>query len=84
MQDILLGWMTFNGRDFYARQLHDMNFSSDIESMNPTLLALDSELCATTLSRAQVRTSDPGQISVHLGNKDTFDLAIASFHVRFT
>ena len=73
MQDILLGWTTFNGRDFYARQLRDMKFSAEIESMNPTLLALYSELCATTLVRAHARTSDPGQISGHLGNKDTFD-----------
>src|SRR5438132_586557 len=77
--DILLGWMTYNGRDYYARQLRDMKFSAEVETMDPVLFTAYVELCAATLARAHARTSDPAQISGYLGNKDVFDQAIASF-----
>src|SRR5256712_13799099 len=77
--DIFLGWSTFNGRDYYARQLRDMKFSVEVETMDPVLFTAYVELCAATLARAHVRTSDPAQISGYLGSKDTFDRAIASF-----
>ena len=77
--DILLGWMTYNGRDYYARQLRDMKFSAEVETMDPVLFTAYVELCAATLARAHARTSDPAQISGYLGKGDTFDRAIASF-----
>jgi len=77
--DIFLGWSTFNGMDFYARQLRDMKFSAEVEGMDPVLFTAYVELCATALARAHARTSDPAQISGYLGNGDTFDRAIASF-----
>ena len=77
--DILLGWSTFGGRDFYVRQLRDMKFSAEIETMNLKAFSLYVELCAATLAHAHARTSDPAQISGYLGNGDTFDQAIASF-----
>jgi len=77
--DIFLGWSTFNGKDYYARQLRDMKFSAEVETMDPVLFTAYVELCAATLARAHARTSDPAQISCYLGNGDTFDRAIASF-----
>ena len=77
--DILLGWSTFGGRDFYVRQLRDMKFSAEIETMNLKAFSLYVELCAATLSHAHARTSDPAQISGYLGKGHTFDQAIASF-----
>jgi uncharacterized protein (DUF2252 family) len=77
--DILLGWSTLGGRDFYVRQLHDMKFSAEIETMNLKAFSLYAELCAATLAHAHARTSDPAQISGYLGSADTFDQAIASF-----
>jgi len=77
--DILLGWMTYNGRDYYARQLRDMKFSAEVETMDPVLFTAYVELCAATLARAHARTSDAAQISGYLGKGDTFDRAIASF-----
>ncbi len=77
--DVLLGWSTFNGRDYYARQLRDMKFSAEVETMNPVLFTAYVQLCAATLARAHARTSDPAQISGYLGNRDVFDQAIASF-----
>jgi uncharacterized protein (DUF2252 family) len=77
--DIFLGWSTFNGRDFYARQLRDMKLSAEVEAMVPVGFTAYVELCAATLARAHARTSDPAQISGYLGNNDSFDQAIASF-----
>src|SRR6266700_4076714 len=77
--DIFLGWSTFNGRDYYARQLRDMKFSAEVEGMDPVLFTAYVELCAATLARAHARTSDAAQISGYLGKGDTFDRAIASF-----
>jgi len=77
--DIFLSWSTYNGRDYYARQLRDMKFSAEVETMDPVLFTAYVELCAATLARAHARTSDPAQISGYLGKGDTFDRAIASF-----
>ncbi|HEY6410819.1 MAG TPA: DUF2252 domain-containing protein [Ktedonobacteraceae bacterium] len=77
--DIFLGWMTFNGMDYYARQLRDMKFSAEVEGMDPVMFTAYVELCAATLARAHARTSDPAQISGYLGSGDTFDRAITSF-----
>ncbi len=77
--DIFLGWSTFNGRDYYARQLRDMKLSAEVETMVPVGFTAYVQLCAATLARAHARTSDPAQISGYLGNGDTFDRAIADF-----
>ncbi len=77
--DVFLGWSTYNGRDYYARQLRDMKFSAEVETMDTVLFTGYVELCAATLARAHARTSDPAQISGYLGKGDTFDRAIASF-----
>ncbi len=77
--DMLLGWSTFGGRDYYVRQLRDMKLSAEIETMNLRVFSLYVELCAAALARAHARTSDPAQISGYLGSRDTFDQAIASF-----
>ncbi len=77
--DIFLSWSTYNGRDYYARQLRDMKLSAEVETMVPVGFTVYVELCAATLARAHARTSDPAQISGYLGNNDSFDQAIASF-----
>jgi hypothetical protein len=77
--DIFLGWSTFNGRDYYARQLRDMKFSAEVETMDPVLFTWYSQLCAGTLARAHARTGDAAQIAGYLGNRDAFDQAIAEF-----
>jgi uncharacterized protein (DUF2252 family) len=77
--DIFLGWTTFNGRDYYTRQLRDMKLSAEVETMDLPLFTGYVALCAATLARAHARTGDSAQISGYLGNKDTFDQAIASF-----
>jgi uncharacterized protein (DUF2252 family) len=73
--DIFLGWTTFGGRDYYARQLRDMKYAAEVETMDLTLFCGYVAPCAATLARAHARTSDPAQISGYLGNRDTIDQA---------
>jgi hypothetical protein len=77
--DIFLGWTTFNGLDYYARQLRDMKWSAEIDTMDLPMFSGYAALCAATLARAHARTSDSAQIAGYLGNRDVFDQAIASF-----
>jgi uncharacterized protein (DUF2252 family) len=77
--DIFLGWTSFNGRDYYARQLRDMKWSAEVETMDLVMFTGYVELCAATLARAHARTGDSAQIAGYLGNRDVFDQAIASF-----
>ena len=77
--DIFLGWSTFGGRDYYGRQLRDMRLSIEVEETDLVRFTAYVQVCAATLARAHARTSDPAQISGYLGNKDTFDQAIADF-----
>ncbi|HEV8050743.1 MAG TPA: DUF2252 domain-containing protein [Thermoplasmata archaeon] len=77
--DVTLGWSSSAGRDYYVRQLRDMKFSSDVAGMGPKTLVGQAELCGASLARAHARTGDPAMISGYLGDKATFDEAVASF-----
>jgi uncharacterized protein (DUF2252 family) len=79
VSDVFLGWTTYDGRDYYGRQLRDMKFSLDVETLNLVRFTAYVEVCAATLARAHARSSDPSKISGYLGNKDVFDEAIADF-----
>jgi uncharacterized protein (DUF2252 family) len=77
--DVFLGWTTFNGIDYYARQLRDMKWSAEVDTMDLVMFTGYVELCAATLARAHARTGDSAMIGGYLGNRDVFDQAIATF-----
>jgi uncharacterized protein (DUF2252 family) len=77
--DILLGWSTDEGRDFYFRQLRDMKAVVNIEGLNASGLIDYAEMCAWALARAHAKSADAAQISGYLGKGDVFDHAIAAF-----
>ncbi|MFD9356968.1 DUF2252 domain-containing protein [Streptomyces sp. NPDC060031] len=82
--DIFLGWTSGPaGRDFYARQLHDMKGSAVVETMTPDMLRQYAALCGTALARAHARSGDRIAIAGYLGNADTFDRAVADFAVHY-
>ncbi|GAC1494058.1 MAG: DUF2252 domain-containing protein [Chamaesiphon sp.] len=82
--DIFLGWTRDDsGHDFYLRQLRDMKISVEIEGMAEAELRGYSNLCGWTLARAHARSGDRVMISAYLGQKNTFDLAIANFAVAY-
>jgi uncharacterized protein (DUF2252 family) len=82
--DSFLGWQRVQGfdgrtRDFYIRQLHDWKGSFEVEEMVPLGLAVYARLCGWTLARAHARSGDRIAIAAYLGNRDTFDEAVATF-----
>jgi len=82
--DIFLGWCRAPGidgrrRDFYVRQLWDGKLSAQIDLMEPEVLEVYGEICASTLARAHARSGDPIAIASYLGSSDTFDRALAEF-----
>jgi uncharacterized protein (DUF2252 family) len=77
--DILLGWSTDEGRDFYFRQLRDMKAVVNVEGLNATALIDYAEVCGWALARAHAKSGDAAQISGYLGKGDVFDHAITAF-----
>ncbi len=64
-------------RDFYVRQLWDGKLSAQIELMEPEVLEVYGEICASTLARAHARSGDRIAIAAYLGSGSAFDRAIA-------
>ncbi len=86
--DIFLGWDravdgTGTDRDFYVRQLWDGKLSAQIDLMEPEVLEVYGEICASTLARAHARSGDRIAIAAYLGRGKVFDRAIASFAVAY-
>jgi len=78
--DIFIGW--FRGRverDYYWRQLKDMQGSADVASLSPDELVLYAGLCGWALARAHARSGDRVQIAAYLGKSERFDRAVADF-----
>ena len=65
-------------RDFYVRQLRDWKGSFDIEGSIPAGLSSYAAVCAQALARAHAPRRRIA-IASYLGNRGTFDQAIASF-----
>jgi uncharacterized protein (DUF2252 family) len=86
--DIFLGWdraadPTGSERDFYVRQLWDGKLSAQIELMEPAVLEIYGEMCASTLARAHARSGDRIAIAAYLGTGSAFDRAVGSFAVAY-
>ncbi|MBX3423329.1 MAG: DUF2252 domain-containing protein [Pirellulaceae bacterium] len=83
--DIFLGWMrTRRGRDFFVRQLRDMEMSARIEEgASATQAMLYAELCGRTLAHAHAKSGDAALISGYLGKSESFDEAIGEFALAY-
>jgi uncharacterized protein (DUF2252 family) len=86
--DSLLGWYSlraFDGKnhDFYARQLWDGKASFDVGRLSPAGLRCYGEACGWTLARGHARSGDRIAMAAYLGDKDTFDRAIAAFAAAY-
>ncbi|GAA0468913.1 DUF2252 domain-containing protein, partial [Paractinoplanes deccanensis] len=79
VSDIFLGWQSYNGRDFYVRQLRDWKGSVDPAQLKPEGLRLYGEICAWTLARAHARGGDRIAIAAYLGSSDKMDRALVRF-----
>ncbi len=82
--DIFLGWSpSYDGRDYYWRQLRDWKSSFDVDDADEKDLRRYAEACAWTLARSHARSGDPAAIDGYLGGSDAFDEAITTFAGRY-
>lgn len=83
--DIFLGWMTErkDGIYYYVRQLRDMKYSPDPETMSLRRMSDYSGLCGWTLARAHAKGGDAAAISGYIGKNDIFDRAISEFALGY-
>ena len=79
--DIFLGWMLAPGvdRQFYWRQLRDMKFSADVQTLDARGLKAYGEACGWALARGHARSGRRDAIAAYLGGGDAFERAIADF-----
>jgi uncharacterized protein (DUF2252 family) len=86
--DPLLGWYSLRGfdgkvHDFYVRQLWDGKASIDIGRLSSSGLRCYGEACGWTLARGHARSGDRIAMAAYLGDKDTFDTAVAAFATKY-
>ncbi len=78
--DAFLGWVTGpRGRSYYVRQLRDMKWSPDLDTMTKRGYRAYAGLCGATLARAHARAGDPIAIAAYVGTSDSFASAVTRF-----
>jgi uncharacterized protein (DUF2252 family) len=77
--DVFLGWVQFEGRDYYVRQLRDMKGSIDLASVRCNEFFDYAAHCGRTLARAHARSGDVAGIASYLGRNDAFAQAMVGF-----
>lgn len=82
--DIFLGWARApDGNDYYFRQLRDMKYSPDLDTMAASDFSHYVEACGQALARAHARGGDRLAIASYLGKSDAFDRAATAFAVAY-
>ncbi|MFL5825295.1 MAG: DUF2252 domain-containing protein [Thermoleophilaceae bacterium] len=84
LSDPFLGWTAIEGRDYYVRELKDMNGSVDVnELQRPRELRDCAVLVGGTLGMAHARCFDAATLTAYLGSGPRFSAAVAEFAVRY-
>jgi uncharacterized protein (DUF2252 family) len=81
--DIFLGSASWQGRDYYVRQLRDMKATVDVTDLGRDDLVSYLELCGWTLARAHARSGPAATIAGYVGRGDVFDEAITRFALAY-
>jgi uncharacterized protein (DUF2252 family) len=84
--DILLGWGTAEGIQFYVRQLRDMKGSYEFDPDAVTRKGfLDyCGLCGSALALAHAKSGDPAKIAGYVGKSDALDEALTEFAFAYS
>lgn len=77
--DVFLGWVRFDDRDLYVRQLRDRKAAVDLTQLTAVEHVDYAERCGWALARAHARSGDPTAISSYLGRNDEFAEAMVRF-----
>lgn len=77
--DMLLGWTTIEGRDFYVRQMKQMRGSIPVDWLHGATLDFYAWSLGLLLARAHARTGDAAAIAGYCGSSGRFDDALADW-----
>jgi uncharacterized protein (DUF2252 family) len=80
--DMLVGWGSLHGNDYYVRQFRDMKIIPSIELIAPRLVEF-ATACGGTLARAHARAGDPMAIASYIGKGPRFTEAMVDFARRY-
>jgi len=82
--DMFLGWMTgSDGTHYYLRQLRDMKYSAQLDTLDPQKLNRYAEVCGWALARSHAKGGDAAMISGYLGKSDAFVKALTKFSLAY-
>ncbi len=79
VSDPLLGWTSFDGRQYYVRQFRNMKGTIPIDSLDAAALMDYVGICGRLLAKAHARTSGASMIAGYAGASDKLDRAICAF-----
>ncbi|HXZ81999.1 MAG TPA: DUF2252 domain-containing protein [Terriglobales bacterium] len=81
--DLLLGWTSFEGRDYLVRQLSDHKASIADEDLRGKGLTLYAHTCGELLAKGHARSGDPCTLAGYFGTGPNLDKAIEQFAVAY-
>src|SRR5262252_3000926 len=84
--DILLGWGTAEGIQFYVRQLRDMkgSYEFDPDAVSPEGFLDYCGLCGWTLALAHAKSGDAAMIAGYMGKSEALDEALTDFAFAYS
>jgi uncharacterized protein (DUF2252 family) len=84
--DILLGWGTAAGIQFYVRQLRDMkgSYEFDPEAVSLRGFLEYCGLCGWALALAHAKSGDAAKIAGYVGKSDALDEALTEFAIAYS
>ncbi|MGD8168786.1 DUF2252 domain-containing protein [Herbiconiux sp. P16] len=83
VSDSFLGYLRFDGRDFYVRQFRDMKGSIDASTLPPKEFRTYVSGCGTVLARAHAQSLDAPVIAGYLGGSGEFDEAVVDWSLAY-
>jgi uncharacterized protein (DUF2252 family) len=83
VSDSFLGYLRFDGRDFYVRQFRDMKGSIDASALPPKEFRTYVSGCGTVLARAHAQSLDAPVVAGYLGGSDEFDEAVVDWSLAY-
>ncbi len=77
--DVMLGWTSIDGRDYYVRQMKNLKASIPVEWLTGESFNFYGYVCGAILARAHARTSDPGIIAGYCGTSNPMRTSLVAW-----
>jgi len=81
--DPLLGWTSFDGRDYLVRQMSDHKASINNEDLRGKGLLSYAQTCGQVLAKGHTRSGDPYAIAGYIGVGAKLDRALEKFAIAY-